>query len=122
MPLLPNPVSTPSIKQLYLPEPDRDETGQPLAQEKKAWVKMDVQPINGADVTRGFSNTHDPFGGWLTNRIVEWNFTDEQDMAVPINYENVLRLGATNLGFLSRQPIEQVKQMTDEQKKTSIST
>jgi hypothetical protein len=120
MPLLPDPISHPSVKQFTLPKPDKDASGNPLPDETRAWVKMDMRPVDGADITQGISNYVDPFGAFLVRRIREWNFTDEHGETLPITYENVLRIGKDNIAFLAGQPIETVGELSDEQKKTSI--
>lgn len=123
MPLLPDPISTPNVKQLYLPQPNLDEEGMPLPEDKKAWVKMDVQGTNGEDMTRLYTdNLINPMGMWLTRRILEWNFIDEHGASVPITYENVIRIGKDNLQYLLNYPLSQVDALTDDQKKTSTST
>lgn len=120
MPLLPDPIRQPNVKQLYLPQP-KAEDGSPLPLEDQAWVKMDLRPTDGADITQGISNFIDPFGGFLARRIVEWNFVDDQGGPLPITYENVLRIGSENIGYLARQPLASVMALSDDQKKTSTS-
>lgn len=122
MPYLPDPVSQPNIKTFYLPKPDKDENGQDLPQDKRAWVKMDMQPTTGGDITSSLTNVDDPFGMFLVRRIVEWNFIEHDGTPTPITYQNVLRMGKENIIFLAQQPIGTVEPLDDEQKKTSTST
>jgi len=122
MPLLPDPVSTPNVKQFYLPKPDKDENGNALPVEKQAWVKMDMRPMSGMDITKGMINTDDPVGGIIAKRILEWNFIDEQGRPVPITYENFMRIGRENIAYLLAQPLDELAPLTDDQKKTSTPT
>lgn len=121
MPLLPDPISTPHVKQMYLPQP-KAQDGNPLPQDQQAWVKMDFRAVDGSDITQGISNFVDPFGAFLVRRIVEWNFVDETGQTLPITYENVMRIGKENIAYLASQPLTTVAALDDEQKKTSIST
>lgn len=122
MPLLPDPIIQPNIKKLILPQPSKDENGLDLPVEKRAYVKMDVRPTDGADITQSATNLIDPFGGFLVRRIVEWNFVDESGVPMPINYDNVLRIGKDNIAYLAGQELHSIAELTDDQKKTSTST
>lgn len=122
MPLLPDPISSPNVKQFYLPKPDKDENGQLLPVDKQAWVKMDVQGMTGADSTRLTGVGQDWYGHWLSNRILEWNFVDESGIPIPITYENVVRLGGANIAYLRQVKLDVVHPLSDDQKKTSTPT
>jgi hypothetical protein len=116
MPQLPEPPSIANVQKLFLPVPETDNI------EDKAWVEMDLQPINGKDLTASSGVREDAYGHWLTRRISNWNFADVNGQTLPITYENVTRLGATNITYLTQQPLESIAPLTDDQKKTSENT
>ena len=114
MPILPS-LPPSNIKRLFLP------TTATLPEADQAWVDMEVNPANVKDWLQT-----DPSGNLgklsiniLTDRIKNWNYTEEDGTAVPITADTIIRMGNTNLTFLAQQiETSSSTTLTAEEKKT----
>lgn len=84
------------IERLYLPSTEK------LPEEEKAFVDMDVRPVQTGDiedVNPELSQISISIE-MLTERIKGWNFTDEAGAAVPVSIETVKLLDVEDFIFL----------------------
>lgn len=117
MPILPT-LPANDVQQFSIPY---DEKGNPIAEDQQGHVKMDVSEYNVQDsLTAELGDTLGRVSlRIVASRIKEWDFTEANSQAIPITYDNVMRLGMSNLDFLARQ-IRQSSQepMGTEEKKS----
>ena len=109
-----------SRKQIILP------STKDLPAEEQAWVVLDTSPTTAADtldITEGMGMMRILIT-LLTNRITEWNYTDENGTPVPITFDNVCKLEIDDLKYLANTLPEDdnSRDLTEEQKKTSLDT
>jgi hypothetical protein len=104
MPVLPSKSSL--IKQLYLPSTSS------LPQDQQAWIKIDLSPLGTEDLLlfdelgEGDKKMH-AFMEWLTLRIKEWNFTEEDGSPVPISFDTICRLPREDFEYIAQQAAPQ---------------
>jgi len=102
MPVL--PTYEPYIKQLFLP------STKSLPQDKQAWVKIDLSAARVEDslVYSDFDpNSYVRFARWLSKRIVEWNFTEEDLTPIPVSFEAILRMPKVDFEYLTQQKMHE---------------
>lgn len=99
-----------------------------LPPEDQAWVVVDVSPATAADtldITEGMGSMRILIT-LLANRIVEWNYTDENGVAIPITFDSVCRFDIEDLKYLANmlpnEGDDDSRGLTEEQKKTSSDT
>jgi hypothetical protein len=93
---------------------------------ERLWVVLDVSPLRIGD-TYGFNTdmTQAQMGvSLLLQRIMEWNYTDEQGQAIPITTDTISWLAPDDVNFLRTKLDEASSQtgLTDEAKKELPST
>lgn len=94
---------------------------------EKAWVMMRAKMLYGDSIAGSAGSTLDEAGKLILFRMVkDWNFTDENDVPIPITLETIEWLDKIDADFLGDWIIEQTENqkegLSDEEKKTSLDT
>lgn len=112
MPVLPQNQAL--IKQFYLP------SYASLPQEQQGWVKLDVGPaLAGETLLYDDTDSADMrFIKLLSFRIKEWNMTEDNGTAIPVNVEGVKRLLKPDYLYL----VEQIVLATQQQPVGELAT
>lgn len=102
------------VKQFYLP------STMGLPDEEQAWVKMDISPMKGEDLVIGeeMSSKIEASAQILSERITEWNFTDETNNKIDISLESCKLLDLQDFIYLQKQIKGKMMDLTTAQKKT----
>lgn len=111
--------TNPELKKLYLPSFE-----EVANEEDKGWVVMDISPRKAGDIAgvqRGMGEAKIGIS-MLVGRIKEWNFTDEQGVALEITLDTVMKLHMDDFYFLQKQLVEVPEEISTEEKKTSNPT
>lgn len=115
---MPKLVKKREVKQIYLPSTAH------LPQEEQAWVTLDVSSASAADILSVDSD--DTAGATsvkgLLERIVEWNYTDEEDNPLPVTFENLKLMDLDDFTYLRKQIKGKTEVMPEDLKETSTPT
>jgi hypothetical protein len=107
--------SAENVKRFYLP------TTQNLPDDtEKAWVDLEVGSFTAGDVI-GVDPDADRITAavkMLTNRIKDWNFTNEAGEKAPITFESVKLLDIADFTFLAEQIPKDIEGLTVPEKKS----
>lgn len=110
--------TTEKLEKLYLPSTES------LPEADRAYVVIDVAPLKTGDVL-GFKDGMaelEMATTLLTERIKEWNYTTENGDSIPITSETVKLLHLDDFTFLQSKVMQSATNLSDTEKKTSLST